>query len=320
MRKLAILTGLLLVLAACSRGDVDYSYQDLPPGDAVRGAELFTQSTNGAPACSGCHTVDGGERAGPTLQNYADVAGERVKGQGPEEYTFYALLQPAKHLVQGYSNVMPSNYEEKLSKQDTADLIAYMLSLSSEQVSSAGTATTGDSDNSMDTYMIVFRLIHIFAGVVWLGSGFFTLAFLQPALRGMGGMQAQAFMENFFKNTRFEIAMPLSGLLTTIAGIALYYRISDHFNADWMGATPGIVLSIGSVAGIVAFLHGSTAIGPVTQKLNKLAQTVATQGTPPTEEQLSQMRALQARTRTHGTISVGLMIIAVIGMVSARYL
>ncbi len=127
-------------------------------------------------------------------------------------------------------------------------------------------------------------------------------------------------MQSFFKNTKFEIAMPLSGLITVVAGLALFYRVSDGFNSDWMGSTAGIVLSIGSVAGLAAFLHGSTMIGPVTRKMTALMNEIGTQGTPPSEAQMGQMRGLHGQTRMHGQISVGLMIIAVIGMVSARYL
>jgi hypothetical protein len=43
------------------------------------------------------------------------------------------------------------------------------------------------------------------------------------------------------------------------------------------------------------------------------------QGTPPSEAQMSLMRTLQARTRMHGQISVGLMLIAIICMVASKY-
>jgi mono/diheme cytochrome c family protein len=318
MRKLVIITTfVVLILAACSPEDTEFQYSDLPPGDAVRGEELFSESVNGAPACSNCHTVTGGEGAGPTLQNYAEVAGGRVDDQNAEEYTFYATLRPSRHLVQGFSNVMPSNYEEKLSQQEIADIIAYMLTLGGD--GSAAAQVSEEGDDSVDLYIIIVRLIHILGAVVWLGSGFFTIAFLQPALSG-SGMEGQRFMQSFFKNTKFEIAMPLSGLITVVAGLMLYYRVSDGFNSDWMGSTPGIVLSIGSLAGIVAFLHGAAAIGPITRQMTALMKEIEGQGTPPTDEQMSRVGVLTGKTRLQGQISVALMLIAVLGMVSARYL
>ncbi len=124
--------GVLLIgalLAACAPADLPYQFNDLPAGDAQRGATLFGQAIGGAPACSSCHSLEGGASAGPTLQGYGAVAATRVRGQSAGEYTFYSILRPAKHIVRGYSNVMPADYAKTLSAQDVADLIAYLLSL-----------------------------------------------------------------------------------------------------------------------------------------------------------------------------------------------
>jgi mono/diheme cytochrome c family protein/uncharacterized membrane protein len=318
MRKLLIVIAIVVVsLAACSPEETEYEYSDLPAGDAAHGEELFTQSINGSVACSNCHTLTGGDSAGPSLENYAAVAGDRVGDQSAEEYTFESILRPSAHLVSGYSNVMPSDYEDKLTQQEVSDLIAYSLTLGGGEAAAAG--ESGEGDDSVDLYIIVVRLIHILGMVVWLGSGIFTIAFLQPAVTGLG-IEGQRFMQSFFKHTRFEIAMPLSGLITVVAGALLFYRVSDGFNSDWMGSTPGIVLSVASLAGLAAFLHGATMIGPVTQKTTKLMREIEAQGTPPSEAQMSLMRQLQGLTRMHGQISVGLMLIAILGMVSARYL
>lgn len=118
-----------LFLAACAPEDPPYQLDDLLAGDAQRGATLFEQSVGGAPACISCHTLDGGASAGPSLDGYGTVAATRVKGQSAAAYTFYSILRPAKHIVRGYSNVMPADYAGKLSAQDVADLIAYLLSL-----------------------------------------------------------------------------------------------------------------------------------------------------------------------------------------------
>ena len=120
---------LLIVLAACSPDELDFAYDDLPPGDPARGAELYAESVSGGASCLSCHSLDGAKGAGPPLDGYAGVAGERVDGRSAEAYTFESLLRPSKHLVRGYSNIMPSDYAEKLSRQDIADLIAYMLTL-----------------------------------------------------------------------------------------------------------------------------------------------------------------------------------------------
>jgi|SRR5690606_12687277 mono/diheme cytochrome c family protein len=131
MKSLSMLLGMLIatLLAACAPDDLDFSYSDLPPGDPVRGAEVFSQPVDGGASCLTCHVLDEGRSAGPSLQGYGAIAAGRVERQSAEDYTFYSILRPARHIVQGYSNTMPGDYEQKLSRQVIADLIAYLLSL-----------------------------------------------------------------------------------------------------------------------------------------------------------------------------------------------
>lgn len=117
----------LLLLAACSGSDV--KLEELPAGDASRGATIFAQSVKGAPTCTSCHSLDGASSTGPTLQDYSAVAPTRVDGLSAEEYTFTSMVRPAAHVVSGFGNVMYSQYGQRLSPQQIADLIAYLLTL-----------------------------------------------------------------------------------------------------------------------------------------------------------------------------------------------
>lgn len=119
----------VILVAACQPKDLGFGVSDLPPGDPARGAELFTQRISGTTACQACHALDAGKSTGPSLHGYGTVAGTRVDGQDAATYTFTSIVRPAKHLVRGYSNVMPSDYADKLSHQEIADLIAYLLTL-----------------------------------------------------------------------------------------------------------------------------------------------------------------------------------------------
>ncbi len=128
MLRLVVLAGMLLL--ACSPDDLPYTFGDLPQGDRGRGAALFTQAINGAPACSNCHATDASRSTGPSLAGYASAAANRVNNQSVAEYTFLSIVRPARHVVRGYSNVMYSQYADKLSQQEVADLIAFLLNLS----------------------------------------------------------------------------------------------------------------------------------------------------------------------------------------------
>ena len=119
---------LLIALAACSPTPSGTA-EPLPPGDAARGAELFTQAVGGAPACSTCHTLDGTALVGPSLQGFGAVAATRVEGQSAEDYTHESIMRPPAYLVSGFSNLMYNQYNQRLSSQQVADLIAYLLTL-----------------------------------------------------------------------------------------------------------------------------------------------------------------------------------------------
>lgn len=118
---------IMLFISSCSGQAA--SLDALPTGVIERGAEWFVQSINGAPSCVSCHSLDGTTLVGPSLQGYGDVAGSRVEGLSAEEYTYNSILRPAEHLALGFANVMYNQYGRRLSEQQIADLIAYLLSL-----------------------------------------------------------------------------------------------------------------------------------------------------------------------------------------------
>jgi cytochrome c553 len=130
LRQFAKVISLLLIFAACSSGDPQtVSLTTLPPGDAVRGAALFTESINGAPACITCHQLDDTVLVGPGMSGYNARAGSRVVGMSMEEYTLDSINQPASYIVPGFSNVMYNQFATKLTSQDIADLVAYLHTL-----------------------------------------------------------------------------------------------------------------------------------------------------------------------------------------------
>jgi len=118
----------LTFLAACSPSSNEPP-ATIAPGDATRGAELFTLAVNGAPACATCHTLDGTALVGPSLQGYAAVAPTRIEGMSAEEYTRSSITRPASFIVSGFGNTMYNQFEKSLTPQDISDLVAYLLTL-----------------------------------------------------------------------------------------------------------------------------------------------------------------------------------------------
>lgn len=168
----------------------------------------------------------------------------------------------------------------------------------------------------MDTYLTILRIIHIFSGIMWVGAGLTFTYIVAPAVRE-SGPAGGVFMRNVLTKTQFDKLMPTVSLLTVGAGLLLYWEISNGFDADWMGSTGGIVLSIGVLAGLGAFGHGGAVIGRTTGEMKKLGDAIQGQPTP---EQATQMAALTEKLNKHSHISAALMVVAVLGMASARYM
>lgn len=162
----------------------------------------------------------------------------------------------------------------------------------------------------MDVYVVILRNLHIFGGIIWVGFALFTMILLVPAVKNMG-TSGHTMMKGFLNNSRFAMALPAASVITTVAGLLLYYEVSDGFNADYMGSTQGIVLSIGVLAGLLAFGHGGAAMGKVT---NTYVAALEKDG-----PESATVAAAFDKLTLHGYISTGLTVIAVIGMATARY-
>jgi len=81
--------------------------------------------------CNACHSVDGSSGTGPTWQGVYGSTEEFVGGGSTtvdDNYIRESVLEPAKNIVAGYSNQMPT-YQGQLTEEELAGLIAYIKSL-----------------------------------------------------------------------------------------------------------------------------------------------------------------------------------------------
>lgn len=130
--SLAIVALTALLVSGCGADAPRIAFEELDfaLADAGSGEKLFNQSNNEAPACAACHSISGESSSiGNSLEGIAGLAAGRVPGQSAEEYLYWSILRPGRHLVAGYANIMYARYEDSLEAADIADLIAYLLSL-----------------------------------------------------------------------------------------------------------------------------------------------------------------------------------------------
>jgi len=82
------------------------------------GAQVF--ANNG---CGGCHTLKAAKSGGVTGPNLDEV----LPGQA-EAMIHESIVDPNAKIATGYPpNVMPENFEQKLSSKELEDLVKYLL-------------------------------------------------------------------------------------------------------------------------------------------------------------------------------------------------
>ncbi|MCS7249222.1 MAG: cytochrome c [Anaerolineales bacterium] len=111
------------------------STQDRTQSDLVqRGKAIFEMTMIGeskAPGCVVCHSLEPGKNlVGPSLAGIATYAQTAMPGVSAEAFLRQAILEPDKHLMEGYpAGVMYSNYGKDLSQEEIEALVAFMLTL-----------------------------------------------------------------------------------------------------------------------------------------------------------------------------------------------
>ncbi len=171
----------------------------------------------------------------------------------------------------------------------------------------------------MDTYMVVLRILHILAGVFWVGAAFTTILFLQPTAREVGPA-AGPFMAHLAGKKRLVDWVLRAAGLTVLAGLLMYWRVSGGLDGDWLRSAQGVSLTIGALCAIAAFSLGLSVIRPTIMATLAIGREVAASGGPPTPEQGAQLQALQERGTAIGRVVLPLLVVAVAGMAAARYL
>jgi mono/diheme cytochrome c family protein len=94
----------------------------LATADPARGATLV----NSGFECHVCHEQGAG-RVAPGYDGLAARAATAAPPLTAAAYIYQSITEPGAHVVDGYANAMPNNYPSRLSEQDLADIVAYLL-------------------------------------------------------------------------------------------------------------------------------------------------------------------------------------------------
>lgn len=112
-----------------SKGDFEKIVAELPPGDATKGAPLFTSL-----GCVGCHSPEKDKRlVGPSFYGVYTRAASRTPPESAKAYLYQSIVAPNDHVVETFQpNLMPAIFATQLNPQQMADLLAWIEATHSE--------------------------------------------------------------------------------------------------------------------------------------------------------------------------------------------
>ena len=165
------------------------------------------------------------------------------------------------------------------------------------------------------TYFIWFlRIVHILAGIFWVGGTLIMTFFVAPTM-GATGEAGQKFVAHLVNHLKFSSRMAAAAGLTILAGFILYWIDSDGFTSPWMSSGAGTGFGIGAGFALIGFVFG-LLIARTTKAMAQLGAQI--QGKP-SSDQMTKLTALQKQQATYSNITAALLILATIFMAIARY-
>ena len=172
----------------------------------------------------------------------------------------------------------------------------------------------------MDLVFLLLRLVHIGAGVFWVGGAFTFFLFVAPSTEVLAPAARQAFIEQLAVRRRFPVIVLAAATLTILAGASLYWLNSTGLSSPWIASPSGLGFAIGGICGFGAWLIAAFVIAPTFGALSELGASLVEAGRPPTAEETARIAALSARLQLASRLLLVLLAIAVALMAVSRYL
>lgn len=151
----------------------------------------------------------------------------------------------------------------------------------------------------------ILRLLHIVGGLIWVGAALVMSFYIEPALK-QAGAAGSGILHKLYRQTNYARLIPLSALVTTVAGLLLYGALSYH---ETLSSSMGVILSLGAFVGLLAFLHGWFAVWRPAGQYAEMS-----------ESRTDEISALEAKMRRNGRISMWLALSSLVLMAGARYI
>lgn len=171
----------------------------------------------------------------------------------------------------------------------------------------------------MQSLIIGLRLVHVVAGMFWVGTTLFLAFFLAPVL-GSAGPAAGPVMGGLQRRGMMTV-LPISAILTLGSGVWLYQLVSGGSLAAYMRSPVGGTFATAGALGLFAFVLGMAVARPAAVTAVRVNQELASATDEAGRTRLQQrLRVLQRRNALATRIVAVLLIAAAAGMAVARYM
>ncbi|HEX7950903.1 MAG TPA: hypothetical protein VF494_11185 [Candidatus Limnocylindrales bacterium] len=171
----------------------------------------------------------------------------------------------------------------------------------------------------MDWLQVALRILHIGTGIFWVGGAALFFFYIEPTLNKLGP-NAELFVDEIINRRKLPIYFAVVSTLTVLGGVLMYWRDSNGLSGSWVTSPTGLAFGLGGICALIAWVMGFSVLTPAVQKVGALGAEMKAAGGPPSAELMGRMHAAQERVRTIGAIDLVLVLLAVLGMATARYL
>lgn len=155
----------------------------------------------------------------------------------------------------------------------------------------------------------LLNFIHVSGAIVWAGGIFFLWLFVTPAAKTAGD-GAAPFMGALIRG-RLADVMTWAAFITVGSGIWLWIRA---FAVAPPATFAGVAITVGALAGLVAFLVGVFRQGPTIRLMRDTLAEMAAGDRRPSPELIDRLGVLRQAMATNGNLLAVSAAVAVAGM------
>lgn len=171
----------------------------------------------------------------------------------------------------------------------------------------------------MDPILILLRVTHIGAAMIWFGGAVLGTFYFSPIGKALGPA-AQPFFDAAEKRG-FGILFPTAATLTVLSGLGLYWRDSGGLQLAWITSPSGLAFTAGGLAAVVSLVGGFILIGPSMAEQSAVNNELAlVGGGPPDAYQQARLDRADRRMQLATRIDFPLIAFAALTMAVGRYL